>query len=129
MVSFSGYYVKLLLKVLSMFNTSFIYYKTIDSEDIPYPVGIMCINCGKSIYCLLDNQNIENFINTFVTTVVFQNIGLFCIIKYKNQVLISKGTVILGYLMDHGITIRYFHDSMVWYMKNISQLTNVTNII
>ena len=31
--------------------------------------------------------------------------------------------------MAYGITLQYVHNSMVWYLNNILQLTNVTNII
>ena len=73
-------YLKSLLKVFSMFNVRIIYYETIDNEDVPEVVGIMCINCGKSIVFLLDNRKIEHLFTPFVTKMVFQNIGLFCII-------------------------------------------------
>ena len=78
-------HLKLLLKVFSMFNIKIIYHETIDKKDVPEAVGIMCINCGKLIGCLLDNQNIYNFITPFVTNIVFQNIGLFWIIKSKKD--------------------------------------------
>ena len=72
---------KSLLKVLPMFKINIIYDKTIDNEYVLEDVGIMFINCGKSIGCQLGNQNLELFITPFVTNIVFQNIGLFWIIK------------------------------------------------
>ena len=45
-----------------MFKIRIIYDETIDNEDVPEAVGIMCFNDGKIIVFLLDNQNIENFI-------------------------------------------------------------------
>ena len=48
----------------------------IDNKDVPEAIGIMCIKCGKSTGCLLDNQYIYDFITTFVTSMVFQNICL-----------------------------------------------------
>ena len=90
----------------------------------------MCTNCGKSIGFLLDNQKIEKFISPFVTNMVFQNISLFWIIQLKEtQVLIFKSTVLIGYLISHGITLQYFHDYMVQFLKTILKLKNVTNII
>ena len=74
-------HLKLLLQLFSMFKIKIIYDKTIDNEDVPEGVGIMCINCGKVIVFLLDNKKIEDFIIPFVTNVVFQHIGLFWIIK------------------------------------------------
>ena len=58
-----------------------IYDETIDNEDVPETVGIMCINCGKRIGCSLENQKIEDFITPFVTNMMFQHIGLFWTIK------------------------------------------------
>ena len=55
--------------------------ETIDDKYVPEDVGIMCINCGKNIGCLLENKDIENFITPFVTNMVLQNIGLSCIIQ------------------------------------------------
>ena len=73
---------------------------------IPEAITRMGINCGKIIGCSLDNQKIEDFITTFVTYIVFQRIGLFWIIKSKkNHILIFKSTVLIGYLMVHGITL------------------------
>ena len=73
-------HLKSLLKVFLMFKINIIYDETIDNEDVPEDVVIMCINCGKSVGCLLCNQKIENFITPFVINMVFQNIGLFCVI-------------------------------------------------
>ena len=67
---------KPLLKVSLMFKISIIYDVTIDNEDVPEAIGIMCINCGKLIGCFLDNQKIKTFITTFVTSMVFHNIVL-----------------------------------------------------
>ena len=44
-------HLKSLLKVFSMFNINIIYDETIDKEDVPEAVGIIFINCGKSIGC------------------------------------------------------------------------------
>ena len=68
---------KLLLKVFSMFKITIMYDETIDNEDDPEAVEIMCIHCGKFIGCLLENQKIEDFITTFVRNMVFSNNGLF----------------------------------------------------
>ena len=57
---------KLLLKLLSMFNISIIYYETINNKDVPEDVVIICINFVKNIGCLLDSQKIEKFIISFV---------------------------------------------------------------
>ena len=121
---------KLLLKLFSMFNIRIIYDDTIDNEDVPEAVGIMYINCGNIIGGSLENKKIEKIINPFVTNMVLQYIGLFCIIQSeKNISYYFKSTVILGYLMDHGIKLRYDHNVMVWYLKTILQLKNATNII
>ena len=50
-IEFTAEHLKSLLKVLSMLNISIIYYETIDNEDVPEAVGIMCINFGKIIDC------------------------------------------------------------------------------
>ena len=64
-----------------MFNIRIWYDNTIGIEDVPEDFGIMFINSVNIIGCLLDNQRIEDFIIPFVTNIVFQNIGLFCIIN------------------------------------------------
>ena len=58
-------HLKLLLKLLSMFKIRIICNETIDNEYFPEAVGIICINCGKSISCSLDNKQIEDFITIF----------------------------------------------------------------
>ena len=70
-------HLKTLLKLYSMFKIVIIYDEIIGNKDVPEAVGIMYINCKKSVGFLLDNQMIENFITTFVTNMVFQNIGCF----------------------------------------------------
>ena len=64
-----------------MFRINNIYDETIDDEYVPEAVGIMCITFVKSISCLLENKNIEDFITPFVTNMVFHHICLFWIIK------------------------------------------------
>ena len=64
-----------------MLKIKIIYDETIDKEYFQESVGIMYINFGKSIGCLLDNQKIEYFITPSVTNMVFQHIGSFWIIK------------------------------------------------
>ena len=64
-----------------MFKIKIIYDETIDNKYVPEAIGIMCINCGKNIGCLLDNKKIEEFITPFVTNMVLHHIGLFWIIK------------------------------------------------
>ena len=79
-------HLKCLLKLFLMFKIRIIYDETIDNKDVPEAVGIICTNCGKSIGCSLDNQNIEDFITIFVSNMVFQNVGLSWIIQ-SNQKL------------------------------------------
>ena len=79
-------HLKSLLKLFPMFKTRIWYDESIGNEDIPEAVGIMRINCGKSIGCSLDNQIIEHFMTPFVTNTVFQHVGLSWIIK-SNQKL------------------------------------------
>ena len=123
-------HLKLLLKVLSIFKIKIIYDEIIDNKDIPEAVGIMCINCGNIIGCLLYNHNMEDFITCFITSMVMQHIGSFwTITSNKNYILIFKSTVLLLYLISHGITLRYVHNFMVRYLKTILQLPNVKNII
>ena len=55
------------LKVFSMLKIRIWYNETIVTNSVPYYVGIKCINCEKTICCLLDNQTIEKFITPFVT--------------------------------------------------------------
>ena len=57
-------YFKSLLKSFSMFKIRIIYDETIDNEDVPEAIGIMCFNFEKIIGCFLDNKKIENFITT-----------------------------------------------------------------
>ena len=47
-----------LFKLFSMFKLMIWYYETISTKLFPDHVGIMCINCGKTIGCLLYNQTI-----------------------------------------------------------------------
>ena len=78
-------HLKYLFKLFSVLNIRIIYDDTFDNKYVPESVGIICINCGKFIGCLLDNKNIEKSITSFVTNMVFQNIGLFWIIhSHKN---------------------------------------------
>ena len=79
-------HLKSLLKLFSMFKIRIWYDERIGNEDVPEAVGIMRINCGKIIVFSLDNQIIEHFMNTFVTNIVFQHVGLSWIIK-SNQKL------------------------------------------
>ena len=100
-----------------MFKIRIIYDETIDKEDVPEAVGILCINRRKYIGCSLDNQKIEKFITPFVTNMVFQHIGLFWSFKSnKNLSFYFKNTLFLEQLMAHGIALIYVHNSMVWYM-------------
>ena len=46
-------HLKILLKVLSMLKIKIIYDETIDNEDVPKAVEIMCINCGKKYWLLV----------------------------------------------------------------------------
>ena len=89
-----------------MFKLRIIYDETIENKKFPEPVVIMRINYGKSVGCLLYNQKIEDWITISVTNIVFQHIGLVWINK-SNKILyfILKSTVLLGYLMAHGITL------------------------
>ena len=48
-------------------------------------MGIMCINCGKTIGFTLYNCPIEDFITVFVTNIVFQHVGLSWIIYFFNK--------------------------------------------
>ena len=73
-----------LLNLFSMFKFRIWYDETIVKENSPNDVGILCINCGKTIVCLLDNKTIEDFITIFVTNIVFHHISLFWIIQ-SNQ--------------------------------------------
>ena len=67
---------QLLLKVLSVFKLIIWYDGRIVQNNIPDADVIMCINCGKTIGCTLDNQAIEDFITPFGKNMVFQNVGL-----------------------------------------------------
>ena len=64
-----------------MFKIRIWYDDIIGHKYIPEAVGIMCINCVKSIGCYLDKQTIEKLITPFVTNMVFQNLGLSLIIQ------------------------------------------------
>ena len=68
-----------------MFNISTFYDVTIVIEDVPEYVGIMYINCGKTIGYLLNNQTIENFITTFFKNMVLQHVDLSWIIQFKKN--------------------------------------------
>ena len=81
-IEFPAEHLKMLLKLLVMFKIGIIYDDTIDNKDVPEAVGIMYTNCGKSISCSLESQNIEDFITPFVTTIAFQNLGLFWSIQF-----------------------------------------------
>ena len=59
-----------------MSNINIWYDETIVARIVLDDVEIICINCVKTIGCLLENETIENFITTFVTNIVFQNVGL-----------------------------------------------------
>ena len=60
-----------LLKIFSMFKIKICWDDTTGLEAYTEAVGIMYINCGKSIVCLLENKTIEKLITTFVTNMVF----------------------------------------------------------
>ena len=77
---------KSLVKSFSMFKIRISYDEIIVHKYVLNAVGIMYINFGKSICFLLDNKTIEKFITTFVTNMVFHNVGLFWIIQ-PNQKL------------------------------------------
>ena len=79
---------KILLKVFSMFKINIICDETIYNENVLETVGIICINYGEKIGCLLDSHNIEYFITPFSTNMMFQHIDLFYIIKYKNSYIL-----------------------------------------
>ena len=95
-----------LSKVFLIFKISIWYDNIIVHEDFPDGVGIMCINSVYTIGSSLDIQIIENFITTFVTNIVFRNVGLSWIIHLnKNEVLIFNTTFLIGSLIDHVITL------------------------
>ena len=75
-----------LLKLLSMLKIGILYDEAIVAKKFPDDVGIMYINCGKTIGYLLDNQTIENFITTFFKNMVLQHVDLSWIIQ-SNQKL------------------------------------------
>ena len=52
-----------------MFKINIWYDYTIVTNNVPYSVGIKCINCGKTICCLLKNKITENFITHFVSKI------------------------------------------------------------
>ena len=55
---------KLLLNILSMFKIRILHEDTIVAEDVTYAVGIICINCGKTIGFYFDKQTqAPNWIN------------------------------------------------------------------
>ena len=66
-----------------MFKIRIWYDKRIVHEQVPDDLGIMYINCGKTIGCSLDTQRIEDFITYFVTNMVFKNVGLSWITELK----------------------------------------------
>ena len=76
---------QLLSKLFSIFKIRIWYYETIVAENVLDAVGITWINCGKTIGCSLENKKIEDFITTFVTNMVFQNVGLSCIIQSNQE--------------------------------------------
>ena len=55
-------------------------------EDFLEAVGIICINCGNIIVCLLENQTIEKFITPFFTEMAFPHVCLSCIIKPNQKI-------------------------------------------
>ena len=68
-----------------MFKITIWYDETINHKDVPESVGIMYINCVKVIMFWLDNKTIENFITTFVTNIMFHNVGLSWIMKANKK--------------------------------------------
>ena len=60
---------KSLLKVFSMFKIRIWYDDTLVTKNV------QCAPFVKTIGFSLDNFSIENFITTFVTNMVFQNVG------------------------------------------------------
>ena len=108
-----------MLKALSMFKIIIWYDETIANKIVLDADGINYINSGKTIGCLLVSQMIENFFTSFATIILFHHVGLSWIVQSKTSVLIFNTTVLLGYLINHGITIRYVHDCMVLYLNNM----------
>ena len=58
-------HLKSFLKLFSMFNIRIVYYKTIDTEDVPEAIGILCTNFEKNVSFLVYHQKVENFITPF----------------------------------------------------------------
>ena len=75
---------QLFLKALLMFKIMIWYDETIVHEDALDAVGIMYINCGNTIGCLLDNQPIKYLITPF-EKMVFQHAGLSWIIQSNQE--------------------------------------------
>ena len=50
-------------------------------KNFPYDMGINFIKCDKDVGFTLENQPVEYVITVFVANVVFQNVGLYWIIK------------------------------------------------
>ena len=69
-------HLQLLSKVLSISKIRICYDDTIVTNNVTDAVGIQLIDSRKTSVCLLDNQIIEEFITTFFTKMVFQNVGL-----------------------------------------------------
>ena len=119
-----------LLKLFSMFKIMIFYDEKIGHKYFPEYVRIMCVYCGKVIGFLLDNQTIENFVNTFVTNILFQNVGLSWVIQ-SNQKLNSDFHQHCPYWMMNGpcyntAIFSRFHCSL---FNDFFQLPDVIDII
>ena len=76
----TAYILHSLLNDFSMFKVRIWYEKNTVHKNIPDYLVIKYINWGKTIGCTSDNIPIGYFIAVLVTNVVFENIGLSCII-------------------------------------------------
>ena len=67
------------------------------NKNIPYYMGIKCINYGITIGCTLVNLSVEDFTTIFITIFVFQNAGLSWIIEFKKTPgFILRSTLFIG---------------------------------
>ena len=93
----------------------FWYDKTTVHKNVPFDLETKCINCGKTIGCTLGNQPLEEFINGLSQMFCFSMlVYLGSIILKKNLSFISIATILIGYIMTHGITLQLF--KMAWFV-------------
>ena len=101
-----------------------------DMNGVPAYPATKCIKCNKFVGRKLDNQMAKYVITVFVTNVVFRHIGIYWIIKSKEELKFDIEHCRPNWVINGPwYNINFFHISMVHHLKIIVKLHKNTGVI